>query len=105
MHFSELVSQALEPVANECVDGMELVSTGDFCSKIDRLNRRNKDWVEDKAPVSEGLGMDNVPTGSLESHEDMEKVTSTIPDDVVNKAAQIPHIAGENENNIFVRPG
>ena len=104
MHFSELVSQALEPVANECVDGMELVSTGDFCSKIDRLNRRNKDWVEDKVPVLEGLGMDNVPTGSLESHEDMEKVTSTIPDDVVNKAAQIPHIAGENENNIFVRP-
>ena len=42
MHFSELVSQVLEPVANMWEGGLEVISTDDFISNLDRLNERTR---------------------------------------------------------------
>ena len=51
MHFSELVSNVMEPVANMVEGGMEIISTDDMISKInkrneDKIKRRNEDSSE-----------------------------------------------------------
>ena len=44
LHLSELVSQIMEPIANQWVGGLETISCEDMLSQIDALNLKNKDW-------------------------------------------------------------
>ena len=50
VHLSEVVSQILEPIANNWKGGMEVISTPDLASKIDGMN----DEAKELDPVCRG---------------------------------------------------
>ena len=57
MHFSELVSNVMEPVANMMEGGMEIISTEDMISKINRRNEdKIKKWKNGSSEEEDDLG-------------------------------------------------
>ena len=44
LHLSELLSQVMEPIANNWVGGLETISCEDMLSRFDALNIKNKGW-------------------------------------------------------------
>ena len=69
-HMSETISQMLEPVANTWKKGMEVNSTQDFISKMDKINeedRKLEDIDLDKVDMELALERGN---GSVDEEED-----------------------------------
>ena len=95
MHFSELMSEILEPVAAEWNGGMEVISGSHFMSKIDKMNEKTRqEWRR------KGEDKDNKsPCGAQQPQPHAEVTTREIGE--TEGAEQIPPTAG---NNNFVRP-
>jgi hypothetical protein len=67
LHLSEIVSQILEPVANSMKGSVEIISCEEMKSKFDKLNERNKNWLEegaDTGSVEEGAGTNSGDTST-----------------------------------------
>ena len=74
VHFSELLSQTIEPLANKFVGGMEWISTCDMLSDVDKLNADDRPCTESQvSPLIEDK------MASPLSKEDPVPVQSSVP--------------------------